>query len=62
MTYDDFEGPIKCMCGAMLEIRIEEGVLKGIKLVPPLHPGPSGRKEACSRLTLRSPFRPGQAP
>jgi hypothetical protein len=35
--YDDFEGPIKCLCGALLEIRIEEGMLKGIKLAPPLH-------------------------
>ena len=24
-TYDDFEGPIKCICGALLEIRIDEG-------------------------------------
>ncbi len=36
-TYEDFEGPIKCICGALLEVRIEEGMLKGIKLAPPLH-------------------------
>jgi hypothetical protein len=36
-TYEDFEGPIKCICGALLEVRIEEGMLKGIKLSPPLH-------------------------
>jgi hypothetical protein len=36
-TYDDFEGPIKCICGALLEIRTDEGALKFIKLVPPLH-------------------------
>ena len=34
--YDDFEGPIKCLCGALLEVRIEEGMLKGIKLAEPL--------------------------
>jgi hypothetical protein len=34
--YDDFEGPIKCLCGAMLEVRIEEGMLKGIKMAEPL--------------------------
>ncbi|MGO9619958.1 MAG: hypothetical protein ACLPT6_00955 [Desulfobaccales bacterium] len=35
-TYDDFEGPIKCLCGALLEIRTEEGMLKAIKRVEPL--------------------------
>ena len=34
--YDDFEGPVKCLCGALLEIRIEEGLLKAIKLAEPL--------------------------
>jgi predicted RNA-binding Zn-ribbon protein involved in translation (DUF1610 family) len=34
-TYDDFEGPIKCLCGALLEIRIEEGMLKAIKMGEP---------------------------
>jgi hypothetical protein len=37
-SYDDFEGPIKCICGALLEIRTDEGALKFIRLVPPLHP------------------------
>jgi hypothetical protein len=37
-TYDDFEGSIKCICGALLEIRTDEGELKFIKLAPPLHP------------------------
>ncbi len=36
-TYDDFEGPIKCLCGALLEIRTDEGALKFIKLVAPWH-------------------------
>lgn len=36
-TYEDFDGPIKCICGALLEVRIEEGMLKGIQLAPPLH-------------------------
>jgi predicted RNA-binding Zn-ribbon protein involved in translation (DUF1610 family) len=31
-TYENFEGPIKCICGALLEIRIEEGTLTGIKM------------------------------
>jgi hypothetical protein len=31
-AYDDFEGPVKCLCGAMLEIRTEEGLLKAIKI------------------------------
>ncbi len=35
-TYDDFEGPIKCLCGALLEIRTEEGMLKAIKMGEPL--------------------------
>jgi len=35
-TYDDFEGPIKCLCGALLEIRTEEGMLKGIRMAEPL--------------------------
>ena len=38
-AYDDFEGPVKCLCGAMLEIRTEEGMLKGIKIAePPAQP------------------------
>jgi len=35
-AYDDFEGPVKCLCGAMLEIKTEEGMLKGIKVAEPL--------------------------
>ncbi|MFU2207273.1 hypothetical protein [Solidesulfovibrio sp. C21] len=31
-AYDDFEGPIKCLCGAMLHIKTEEGKLKEIHL------------------------------
>lgn len=34
-AYDDFEGPVKCLCGAMLEIRTEEGLLKAIKIAEP---------------------------
>jgi hypothetical protein len=34
-AYDNFEGPVKCLCGAMLEIRTEEGMLKGIKIAEP---------------------------
>ena len=54
-TYDDFEGPVKCLCGALLEIRIEEGLLKGIKLAPPFTPGPStdGRRRHSLRCIRR---------
>jgi hypothetical protein len=31
-AYDDFEGPVKCLCGTMLEIRTEDGKLKAIKM------------------------------
>ncbi len=35
-AYDDFEGPVRCLCGAMLEIRTTEGMLKAIKVLEPL--------------------------
>jgi hypothetical protein len=35
-AYDDFEGPVKCLCGAMLQIRTEEGMLKSIRVAEPL--------------------------
>jgi hypothetical protein len=35
-AYDDFEGRIKCLCGALLEIRTVEGKLKAIKVAAPL--------------------------
>ncbi len=35
-AYDDFEGLVKCLCGAMLMIRTEEGMIKGIKMAEPL--------------------------
>ncbi len=35
-AYDDFEGPVKCLCGTLLEIRTEEGRLKAIKIATPL--------------------------
>lgn len=35
-AYDDFEGPVKCLCGAMLMIRTEEGMIKAIKLAEPM--------------------------
>jgi predicted RNA-binding Zn-ribbon protein involved in translation (DUF1610 family) len=41
-AYDDFEGPVKCLCGAMLVIRTEEGKLKAIKAAEHL-PRPSSR-------------------
>ena len=44
-AYDDFEGPIKCLCGALLEIRTEEGMLKGIQVAEPLsRPAPKSKR------------------
>jgi hypothetical protein len=31
-AYDDFEGQVRCLCRAMLEIKTEEGKLKSIRL------------------------------
>lgn len=40
-VYDDYEGQIKCLaCGALLEIRTEDGSLKAVKFVK-LVPRPS---------------------
>jgi predicted RNA-binding Zn-ribbon protein involved in translation (DUF1610 family) len=44
-AYDDFEGPVKCLCGAMLTIRTEEGRLKAIQAAkPPSHPAPKPKR------------------
>jgi hypothetical protein len=44
-AYDDFEGPVKCLCGAMLQIRTEEGMLKSIKVAEPLsRPAPKPKR------------------
>ena len=44
-AYDDFEGPVKCLCGAMLQIRTEEGMLKAIQVVEPLsRPVPKSKR------------------
>ncbi|RJR36951.1 MAG: hypothetical protein C4567_13260 [Deltaproteobacteria bacterium] len=40
-AYDEFEGPVKCLCGTMLEIRTKEGLLKAIKVMDPQTPRPS---------------------
>jgi hypothetical protein len=33
-AYDDYEGPVKCFaCRAILEIRTEQGSIKGVKQV-----------------------------
>jgi len=49
--YDDFEGPIKCLCGALLEVRIEEGMLKGIRMAEPLSRSASKPKRMESAAT-----------
>ncbi|OGR30894.1 MAG: hypothetical protein A2139_01915 [Desulfobacca sp. RBG_16_60_12] len=49
-AYDDFEGPVKCLCGAMLQIRTEEGMLKSIQAAEPLSrpaPKPKGLQGAA---------------
>ncbi|MBM4285537.1 MAG: hypothetical protein FJ128_09850 [Deltaproteobacteria bacterium] len=44
-AYDNFEGPVKCLCGAMLEIRTEDAMLKGIMLVEPRpRPAPESKR------------------
>jgi hypothetical protein len=44
-AYDDFEGPVKCLCGALLQIRTEEGMLKAIQVVEPLsRPVPKSKR------------------
>ncbi len=44
-AYDDFEGPVKCLCGAMLQIRTEEGMLKSIQVAEPLsRPAPKVKR------------------
>lgn len=43
-AYDDFEGQVKCLCGAMLEIRTVEGKLKAIKVADRMsRPAPQTR-------------------
>ena len=44
-AYDDFEGPVKCLCGGMLEIRTEDGQLKGIRVAEHLsRPAPKPKR------------------
>lgn len=43
-VYDDYEGFVKCLCGAMLEIKTEEGRLKHVKLSPVTSPPSKGRR------------------
>ena len=51
-AYDDFEGPVKCLCGAMLTIRTEEGMLKAIKVAEPLsRPAPKVKRLQGAALT-----------
>ena len=51
-TYDDFEGPIKCLCGALLEIRTEEGMLKAVKMAEPRsHSTPKPKRLAGAATT-----------
>jgi hypothetical protein len=50
--YDDFEGPIKCLCGALLEVRIEEGMLKGIRMAEPLS-RPAAQAKGTGGATIR---------
>jgi predicted RNA-binding Zn-ribbon protein involved in translation (DUF1610 family) len=47
-AYDDFEGPIKCLCGKMLMIRTEEGKLKAIQAAES-PPRPSSQGKSLAR-------------
>ncbi len=43
-AYDDFEGPVKCLCGTLLEIKTDEGKLKRIRVAaPPTRPAAKRR-------------------
>ncbi len=49
-SYDNYEGHIKCyICGSILEIRAEEGMIKSVKFVK-MAPRPS--KEEVFERTL----------
>ena len=38
-AYDDYEGQVKCfICGALLEIKLEEGNLKSLKFLKMTRP------------------------
>jgi hypothetical protein len=50
-AYDDFEGPVKCLCGALLELRTEEGKLKAIKVAEPLTRLSSRAKSVAAAAT-----------
>jgi hypothetical protein len=50
--YDDFAGPIKCLCGALLEVRIEEGMLKDIKMAESLSRSASKPKRMEGAATI----------
>jgi hypothetical protein len=43
-VYDDYEGSIKCLCGAMLEIKTEEGRLRRVQLSPLTASPPKSRR------------------
>jgi hypothetical protein len=43
-VYDDYEGPVKCICGTMLDIKTEEGHLRMVKLSPPTGITPKSRR------------------
>ncbi len=43
-AYGDFEGPVKCLCGTMLEIKTAEGQLKMVKLAPLTGATPKSRR------------------
>lgn len=48
-TYEDFEGPIRCLCGAILTIRMEDGRLKEISLSG-AHRSGARAAEACKTV------------
>jgi len=42
-AYDDFEGQVRCLCRALLEIKTQEGKLKSLRMADPA-PRPSRNK------------------
>ncbi len=50
-VYDDYEGFVKCLCGTMLEIKTEDGMLKKVKLSTVASPAPPGRRRMASPAT-----------
>ena len=59
-AYDDYEGQAKCWaCGALLEIRTEEGHVRSVRLAQQVHIGvePGHGREAAESAPRPAPTR-----